>query len=334
MESCLILNTENTSEVPILPEGFSTFECKLCSRINVLVTNGLENISFKCKGCSREISIANQENVNHEIKVLNADSDPLALEEVKENHIENYIQHGQKGKQFVDAETLDEQTSDEQTSDEKTSDEQTSDEQTSDEQTSDEEFELEIKIPSDLEMPNETKFDKSNRKEKVAQKIIENLGTKSRMKYLFQCIVCSKEFETKEHINKHLATVHEGKKLTNKCSWILKCTICLGGFSSIPSITRHLALTHQENKSIDSMKYGRYNNVILAHGCNLCKAKFGKKWEYMDHTRSVHKGKRFKCGLCNTVFEHNSNYKKHNEILHKEVKSYVCNICAKIMNNC
>ena len=63
MEACLILNTETTSEVPILPQGFSTFECKLCSRINVLVTNGLENISFKCKGCSREYSTANQENL-------------------------------------------------------------------------------------------------------------------------------------------------------------------------------------------------------------------------------------------------------------------------------
>ena len=73
MESSLILNTENTGEVPILPEGFSTFECKLCSRINVLVTNGRENISFKCKGCSIELSTDNQENINHEIKVLSLD---------------------------------------------------------------------------------------------------------------------------------------------------------------------------------------------------------------------------------------------------------------------
>ena len=62
MEACLILNTETTSEVPILPQGFSTFECKLCSRINIININGQENISFKCKGCTREFSTTNLEN--------------------------------------------------------------------------------------------------------------------------------------------------------------------------------------------------------------------------------------------------------------------------------
>ena len=134
-----------------------------------------------------------------------------------------------------------------------------------------------------------------------------------------------------KQIYKHLIKVHEGKKLINKCSWIIKCTICLGGFSSIPSISRHLAVTHGEKSKSQDLR--NYNSVILAHGCNLCEAKFEKKWEYMDHTRSVHKGKRFKCGPCNTVFESNSNYKKHNEILHKEVKSYVCKICEKIFSD-
>ena len=100
-------------------------------------------------------------------------------------------------------------------------DKENSDEENSDENTSNDEFEvkeLEIKIPSDLEMPNEPEFVKSNSKEKIGQKTIENLDRKSKMKYLFQCRICSKEFVTKEHINKHLETVHEGKKLINNCS--------------------------------------------------------------------------------------------------------------------
>ena len=97
MESSLILNPENTSEVSILPEGFSTFECKLCSRINVFYIDGQENVSLKCKGCSREFSTTNTlqtggnvnfeenngKNQNHEIKVnkdecvLKDDIDPI-----------------------------------------------------------------------------------------------------------------------------------------------------------------------------------------------------------------------------------------------------------------
>ena len=105
MESCIIMNTKNTSEVPILPEGFSTFECKLCSRINIININGQENINFKCKGCSKEFSANNRErNQNHEIKAMKEEI------EKKTNINENYFQHGLKVRQFVHKETSDEET--------------------------------------------------------------------------------------------------------------------------------------------------------------------------------------------------------------------------------
>ena len=203
----------------ILPKGFSTFECKLCSRINVFNIDGQENVSLKCKGCSREFSTKNilqtggnvnfeennGKNQNHEIElnkdqcVLKDDIDPLALNEneVSEN-------------ETSENETTENETSENEISETETSESEASESETSENEKSGKNCdikELEIKMPINLES-----F-KSNPREKAVQKTRLNCETgklelfSPRKEYLrknglpknlsvFQCRICSKEFET------------------------------------------------------------------------------------------------------------------------------------------
>ena len=98
---------------------------------------------------------------------------------------------------------------------------------------------------------------------KAVNTLFSSLTNKNKMKFLleyglpkglaaFKCRACSVgEFRTKEAIDKHLATVHEGKKTVMikgdeiRCTWFLKCLRCLAQFTSLPSMYEHIATAHE-----------------------------------------------------------------------------------------
>ena len=55
---------------------------------------------------------------------------------------------------------------------------------------------------------------------------------------VFKCVICSKEFDRKDKLRKHMSSVHDEKKP-------FKCEICPFYFAQKAKITVHIKLEHE-----------------------------------------------------------------------------------------
>ena len=112
------------------------------------------------------------------------------------------------------------------------------------------------------------------------------------------CTICKKSFTTKNGLNRHVASVHEGKKP-------FSCDICDLRFIERRNVQRHILAVHEEQKP--------YN-------CSNCVSKFATKSSLKIHQDVVHEGKKtFQCKICGANFTQNSTLKTHMKI-HEEKK--------------
>ena len=90
-----------------------------------------------------------------------------------------------------------------------------------------------------------------------------------------ECHLCNKMCSSKQHLRKHIANVHEGKKPQFQCSMCPKIVI---------SLKRHVELVHEK---------------IKRYVCTICKAQFGQSHNLKAHVSGVHEGaKPFECQFC------------------------------------
>ena len=97
----------------------------------------------------------------------------------------------------------------------------------------------------------------------------------------FKCDVCDSIFKTKQNLERHVASVHEGRKP-------FKCDFCNANFAHKHQLKRHVASVHENKKPFK---------------CDSCDASFARKDKLNGHIASVHeKTKPFKCDFCDTSF--------------------------------
>ena len=122
----------------------------------------------------------------------------------------------------------------------------------------------------------------------------------------YQCDICVTSFKTEQNLDEHILSVHEGNKPAH-------CGACIEGFSSLITLKKHLASVHKEKKI----------------PCNKCDKSFSKLLNLKNHIQVVHEGKKlFPCKLCDKSCLTNAFLKKHIAIVHEKEKSFQCNICG------
>ena len=127
----------------------------------------------------------------------------------------------------------------------------------------------------------------------------------------FKCSFCDKIFVKKHRLKSHISTVHAENK-----QW--KCDICLKEFTQKGSLNLHVKTIHEKIKPFK---------------CDLetCEATFVKLSVMKKHFQLVHeKQKSFKCEICDLVFKHEGNLKRHTVSGHDENKPKTqCVTCGK-----
>ena len=122
----------------------------------------------------------------------------------------------------------------------------------------------------------------------------------------YQCDICVTSFKTEQKLDEHVLSVHEGKKPA-------QCGVCIEGFSSLIILKKHLASVHKEKKI----------------PCSKCDKSFSKLLNLKNHIQVVHEGKKlFPCKLCDKSCLTNALLKNHIAIVHEKEKSFQCNICG------
>ena len=84
-----------------------------------------------------------------------------------------------------------------------------------------------------------------------------------------KCKTCEASFEGKGHLNRHVSSVHEGKKP-------FKCNVCNASFTSNQSMKIHINSVHEGKKPFK---------------CNICDVSFAYKVSLKKHVASVREEK-------------------------------------------
>ena len=105
----------------------------------------------------------------------------------------------------------------------------------------------------------------------------------------------------------HIASIHEGKKISNS-NFRIKCTICDKSFASGQRLKSHIAAIHEGKKS------GRIERVK----CESCNKDFASKQRLKSHITSFHSEKieshsnlRVECEFCDSSFASKQRLNSH-----------------------
>jgi hypothetical protein len=121
----------------------------------------------------------------------------------------------------------------------------------------------------------------------------------------FQCQQCSKCFDSKRKLTRHIYTVHREKK---RC-----CEVCGKRFAYPTHLKTHL-LAHSSEPQFE---------------CPDCHKKYFHQTGLVFHIKSVHQGITFKCDLCGKVFMHRTTLVKHTRLTHGGSQRLECSLCHK-----
>ena len=93
---------------------------------------------------------------------------------------------------------------------------------------------------------------------------------------LYICPFCDRNFTIKQNLNRHIASVHEGKKP-------FKCNNCEASFSEKQHVKRHIQSVHKGKGTFQGKKTVK---------CTICDANFTRREHMKRHVISIHMGNR------------------------------------------
>ena len=129
----------------------------------------------------------------------------------------------------------------------------------------------------------------------------------------FICEACDENFVEKEHLERHIKTVHT-EQITNECH------ICHKPYKRKCNLIKHLKTVH-EIKSETSC------NIQ----CETCEERFVDKKHLTEHIKIVHPKPTRQCHMCQKQYKRDTNLVKHLRSVHKIIpastssKNDICN---------
>lgn len=117
--------------------------------------------------------------------------------------------------------------------------------------------------------------------------------------------------------NKRELELDLGKSIALRSAELLNSSLCAKKFGKIKKL-----LDHQKQISC------QIENTLHTYKCKDCDESFSSKFHLKVHMRS-HKQIFSECRICMKKFKHAPNLKRHDNIVHKGLKPYKCDVCSK-----
>lgn len=125
-------------------------------------------------------------------------------------------------------------------------------------------------------------------------------------KHQFHCKICKNVFISLKDLKEH-------RKQNKDCAF--KCETCSESFES--------------SKKLHSHKIENETCKVEQHKCKIC-GKVFKKRSFLKKHAGVHSNETpFECKLCDKKFKFSQNLRRHDNIVHKGVKPFKCDVCGK-----
>ena len=160
----------------------------------------------------------------------------------------------------------------------------------------------------------------------------------------FSCNTFGREFNAKSTMQKHISTVHQGKKKEVKGDDkkdTSKCEVC-GEQITTKGMSTHVK-RHSETFSCDTChqkfhdKYSMKRHISIVHlkvrpfSCEICSKSFPLKNALKEHT-NIHKGLEYPCDQCSHTAKTSKYLDSHKREMHSAKQSRrtsTCNMCQK-----
>ena len=149
----------------------------------------------------------------------------------------------------------------------------------------------------------------------------------------FDCTLCSKNYESKQGLERHVKKNHEEKKY--------ECSICPYKTGYKPQLINHVSTVHEKpyECSICPYKTGSKQNLInhvskvheynKPYECSMCPYKSGYEPNLINHVSTVHEGnKSYECTMCDFESGFQKKLKEHILVVHDGKKLYKCSVCS------
>jgi stress-induced morphogen len=179
----------------------------------------------------------------------------------------------------------------------------------------------------------------------------------------FQCTLCSKKYQSKLGLERHVKIIHEEKKpyecsicpyktgykhqFMNHISAVhegnkpYECTMCDFKSGYQQKLNQHISIVHDGKKSYKcsvctfeaeyniklKIHFSEVHEGKNLHQCSKCNESFKVKDQLLKHTAFVHESGKFKCNSCDAQFSFKNLLKEHNVEIHGKVRTSRCSIC-------
>ena len=128
------------------------------------------------------------------------------------------------------------------------------------------------------------------------------------------CDICDSAFTTNQGLNRHISTIHEGKK-EQKRTTIWPCPMCEKSFTHSGTVNAHIDSVHDGIKLFE---------------CQACDLEFYTEQAKDTHVKREHETKvhdKYNCELCEYRCEYSSELKSHISSNHTVGNSFKCAVC-------
>ena len=140
-------------------------------------------------------------------------------------------------------------------------------------------------------------------------------------KHAFNCNICNADFPLKINLNKHMEEVHEiiigrkpvGKRIRKKLTERVKCEQCDKDYSCNRALKNHVEIVHLEIKK----------------QCDQCPTFFKTIHGLQYHMESQHQNKTYPCTQCDRVFMKDISLNDHVLRHHEKRLDFKCEYCGK-----
>ena len=121
----------------------------------------------------------------------------------------------------------------------------------------------------------------------------------------FKCDTCTSSFARKEHLKKHIESLHRRSVFEYPLNHLIKVEL------------------KEPFKDVNNSK----NGEDKTYWCYICGTRFARKFNLKSHIKTVHeKRKPFKCYICNKSFVRNDILKKHITSKHEQKQPFFCSV--------
>lgn len=135
-------------------------------------------------------------------------------------------------------------------------------------------------------------------------------------KETYECSMCDNIYNNYYNLKYHVKQKHNSdlKRTTQK----YECFICNREYTNKNYLNYHYKIKHS-----------RKNN----YGCPVCPRTYPDKLTLDIHYINQHKIEKYKCNMCNIIFQNINELNLHSKEKHNQPAKYECSICYQIFKS-